>query len=284
MSPIVRPWREALLTDTWICLKSVSFVRNRRPILQDIDWTVERGTHWVILGPNGSGKTTLLQLLAGYLWPTRGEIILLGERFGNTDLRELRKKIGWVGSFLEAHIPPAQKPLDLIISGKTASIGIFDKPTREDYEKAGHIARQMGCEGILDSPYGVLSQGEKQRLLIGRALIHDPQLLVLDEPCAGLDIVARERLLQTLESLAAGPKPPTMVLVTHHVEEITPSVSHAFLMIGGRCVAQGKKRDVLRSACMSEAFGIGIEVVGGNGRFFLKLTPSASLTRAKGTV
>lgn len=258
------------MDEPWIRLESVSFVRNRRPILQDIGWTVERGTHWAVLGPNGSGKTTLLQLLAGYLWPTRGEITVLGERFGHSDLRELRKRIGWVGSFLESQIPPAQKPLDLIISGKTASIGVFESPTAEDYDKAGRIAQQMGCEAILDSPYGVLSQGEKQRLLIARALIHDPQLLILDEPCAGLDIVARERLLQNLESLSSGPSPPSMVLVTHHIEEIMPSVSHAFLLRGGRCIAQGEKRDVLRSDLMSQAFGIGVEVIGDNGRYFLR--------------
>ncbi len=258
------------MNEPWIRLESVSFVRNRRPILQDIGWTVERGTHWVVLGPNGSGKTTLLQLLAGYLWPTRGEITVLGERFGHTDLRELRKRIGWVGSFLEAQIPPAQKPLDLIISGKTASIGVFENPTAEDHAKAERIAQRMGCEAILDSHYGVLSQGEKQRLLIARALIHDPQLLILDEPCAGLDIVARERLLQTLDSLSSSPKPPTMVLVTHHVEEIMPSVSHAFLLRGGRCIAQGQKCDVLRSDSISKAFGIGVEVLGNNGRFFLR--------------
>lgn len=270
------------MTETWISLESVCLVRNRRPILQDIDWTIERGTHWVVLGPNGSGKTTLLQLLAGYLWPTRGAITVLGEKFGHCDLRELRKRIGWVGSFLEAKIPPAQKPLDLIVSGKTASIGIFDIPTDEDYRKARTVACRMGCEEVLDSTYGVLSQGEKQRLLIARALVHDPQLLVLDEPCAGLDIVARERLLQTLESLATGSNPPTMLFVTHHVEEITPSVSHAFLLKGGRCVAQGKKSNVLRSDCMSEAFGIGLQVVGTNGRYFLRPASSAPLGRAEG--
>lgn len=258
------------MNEPWIHLESVSFVRNRRPILQDIGWTVARGSHWVVLGPNGSGKTTLLRLLAGYLWPTRGEVTVLGERFGHSDLRELRKRIGWAGSFLEAQIPPAQKPLDLIISGKTASIGVFENPTAEDYEKAGRIARRMGCEAILDSPYGVLSQGEKQRLLIARALIHGPELLILDEPCAGLDIVARERLLQTLESLSSAPRPPTMVLVTHHIEEIMPSVSHALLLRGGRCIAQGKKRDVLKSDLMSQAFGIGVEVLRDNGRYFLR--------------
>lgn len=248
------------MTGHYIHFDSVSFVRNNRTILKDIDWSVDRGTHWVVLGANGSGKTTLLSLLAGYLWPTRGGITVLGETFGQVDLRELRKRIGWVGSFLEARIPPAMRPLDLIVSGRYASIGIFEKPRGEDYEEALALARRLQCEEIVESPYGVLSQGEKQRLLIARALIHRPQLLILDEPCAGLDLVAREHLLGRLEELGRDPEGPTMIFVTHHLQEVMPVFTHALLLRRGTCLAQGEKPRILCSELLSEAFGIPVKV------------------------
>jgi iron complex transport system ATP-binding protein len=252
----------------WISLEGVTFIRRQRLILDHIDWNVQPNTHWVVLGANGSGKTTLLQLLAGYLWPTRGNLTVLGERFGEIDLRELRKRIGWVGSFLQAQIPSSQRPLDLIVSGKFASIGIFDTPGAEDFEQASELASRLGCEKIIDLPYGVLSQGEKQRLLIARALIHHPQLLILDEPCAGLDIVAREQLLQTIEGLSREEKAPTMILVTHHLEEIVRGFSHVFLLKDGQCLAQGRKDEMLRSDLLSETFGIPIEVREEKGRYW----------------
>lgn len=246
--------------EKWICLEGVSFIRGQRLILDGISWTIRPGEHWVVLGANGSGKTTLLQLLAGYLWPTQGTVTVLGEPFGRTDLRELRKKIGWVGSFLEARIPPSMRPLDLIVSGKYASIGIFETPRDEDYEQALTLASELKCGGILDLPYGVLSQGEKQRLLIARAVIHQPRLLILDEPCSGLDLVARERLLETLEHLGRTPGGPTSIFVTHHLQEIMPAFTHALLLKEGRCLSQGKKEEVLRSELLTEAFGIPVKV------------------------
>ena len=254
----------------WIHLESVSFIRRRRLILDRICWTVRRHEHWVVLGANGSGKTTLLELLAGYLWPSQGEMTVLEERFGQTDLRELRKKIGWVGSFLQVQIPFSQRPLDLVVSGKYASIGIFDKPQEEDYQRANALASQMGCGSILELPYGVLSQGEKQRLLIARALIHNPQLLILDEPCAGLDIVAREQLLEILEALGRRPDAPTMILVTHHLEEIVPVFSHVFLMKRGCCLAKGRKEEMLNSGLLADAFGISLQVVAEGDRYWIR--------------
>lgn len=251
----------------WTRLVEVSFVRNQRLILDNINWDIVRGDHWVVLGANGSGKTTLLELLAGYLWPSRGQITVLGERFGHTDLRDLRKRIGWVGSFLLAQIPPGQKPLDLVVSGKYASIGNFNPPTAQDYEEARELAESFHCAGILDSPYGVLSQGEKQRLLIARALIPQPQLLILDEPCAGLDLVAREQLLKNLNQLGQRPEAPTMILVTHHLQEIMPIWSHVLVLKKGKCLAQGLKEENLVGEVLSDAFGITIEVAGSGGRY-----------------
>lgn len=256
----------------WIKLEDVSFVRNRRIILEQIKWSVNPGEHWVVLGANGSGKTTLLQLLAGYLWPTRGRITVLGQKFGHTDLRELRKKIGWVGSFLQVQIPPAQSPLDFIVSGKFASIGIFEKPEEEDYRQAHEVASRLRCERILQSPYGVLSQGEKQRLLIARALIHNPELVILDEPCAGLDIVAREQLLQILEELGRSPNAPTLIYVTHHLEEIVSAFNHALLLKDGRIQALGRKEHIISSALLSESFGIPLEVVTNGSRYWAQIS------------
>jgi iron complex transport system ATP-binding protein len=252
----------------WIHLQDVSFIRKHRLILDHIRWTVGRHEHWVVLGANGSGKTTLLQLLAGYLWPSEGHITVLGERFGHVDLRELRKRIGWVGSFLQMQIPSSQRPLDLIVSGKYASIGIFEPPRAEDYEQAAELARRLGCGEIVDSPYGVLSQGEKQRLLIARALINQPQLLILDEPCSGLDLASKEQLLQILEDFGRASDSPTMILVTHHLEEIVPVFTHIFLLKEGRCLAEGKKEEILKSDCLTQAFGIPLEILEQGNRYW----------------
>lgn len=255
----------------WINVENVRLVRNRRLILDGISWKIRPCEHWVLLGANGSGKTTLLQILAGYLWPTSGDITVLGERFGHVDLRALRRKIGWVGSFLQAQVPPSQKPLEFIVSGKYASLGIFDKPEASDFEDAARLAARLGCEKILDQPYAVLSQGEKQRLLIARALIHNPRLLILDEPCSGLDLVSRERLLSTVEELGRAPDGPTMILVTHYLEEIMPVFDHVFLMKGGHCAAKGRKEEILRRDLLTGSFGIPIEAGSDNGRYWARV-------------
>lgn len=252
----------------WISLREVSLIRGQRLILDNISWEVAPSDHWIVLGANGSGKTTLLQVLAGYLWPTRGRITVLGKPFGRVDLRELRKEIGWVGSFLQTQVPPSQRPLDLIVSGKFASIGLYGTPEEEDYRQAEVLAVQLGCGEILDLPYGVLSQGEKQRLLIARALIHNPRLLILDEPCAGLDMIARERITRLLDTLGRSSRAPTMIYVTHHLEEIVPAFSHVILLKGGHCLAQGIKNDILRSEVLSEAFHIPLRVHSRAGRYW----------------
>jgi iron complex transport system ATP-binding protein len=264
----------ALPGQPWIHLEEVSFVRRQRLILDTINWDVAPGNHWVVLGANGSGKTTLLELLAGYLWPTRGHVTVLGERFGHTDLRELRKRIGWVGSFLLAQIPPGQKPLDLIVTGKYASIGNFSTPTAQDYAEAQELAERFHCSDILDNPYGVLSQGEKQRLLIARAMIPVPQLLILDEPYAGLDLVAREQLLLNLDQLGRSPEAPTMILVTHHLQEIMPVWSHVLVLKGGKCLVQGPKEQVLQGEVLSNAFGVVLNVAHNEGRYSARLVAS----------
>lgn len=255
----------------WISVKNVRFVRSRRLILDDISWDIKPGENWAVLGSNGSGKTTLLQILAGYLWPTSGEVTVLGQRFGEVDLRTLRRKIGWVGSFLQAQVPPSQKPLEFIVSGKYASLGIFEKPEPRDFEEAESLAARLNCEKILDLPYAVLSHGEKQRLLIARALINKPGLLILDEPCGGLDLVSREQLLSTLEDLGREPEGPSMILVTHYLEEIMPAFGHVFLLKSGHCTAKGEKENILRPELLTDVFGIAMETGRENGRFWWRL-------------
>ncbi|MCK8602573.1 ABC transporter ATP-binding protein [Desulfoferrobacter suflitae] len=263
------------MENDWIRLDKVSLVRNRKTILEAIQWSVSPGDHWVVMGANGSGKTTLLQLLAGYLWPTRGNITVLGERFGHTDLRTLRKKIGWVGSFLQIQVPPSERPVDFIVSGKFASIGIFEQPAEDDYRHAYQVACRLRVDKILQSPYGVLSQGEKQRLLIARALMHNPQLVILDEPCAGLDLAAREQLLQILQDLGSSANSPTLIYVTHHLEEIVPIFTHTLLLKDGKILAQGTNEDILRSSLLQEAFGLAMEVVKDKGRYWAHIQADA---------
>lgn len=251
-----------------VFLKDVSFVRAGREILSHINWSVGGGEKWVVVGPNGSGKTTLLKLIAGYVWPTSGVVEVLGKRFGTVDLRLLRRRIGWVGSFLQEFIPPAQRVFDVIASGTTASFGkTYDCCVSGD--AVSEWAAVVNCSNLLDEPYGRLSQGEKQRVLLARALISEPDLLLLDEPCAGLDIVGRESFLKTLEHVASCRSHMSVLLVTHHVEEVSPLFTRAVVMRAGRFIAAGPCERVIDEEIMGEAFGVPVKVIRHNGRFAL---------------
>jgi iron complex transport system ATP-binding protein len=224
-------------------------------ILDEVSWRVRRGEHWVILGANGSGKTSLLSALTGYLTPTAGEIEVLGKRYGASDWRELRKRIGLVGSAIRQLMHDDELALDSVISGKYAMIDFWGEATAADRRRAREVLRKVECDYIVQRPWRVLSQGERQRVLIGRALMAKPPLLILDEPCAGLDPVAREHFLQFLQRLGERKNSPTLVLVTHHVEEITPAFTHVLLLRKGNVLASGERSRVLTSELMSRAFG-----------------------------
>jgi iron complex transport system ATP-binding protein len=250
-------------------VSDLSIHRGRTVILDKINWAVEEGQHWVVLGANGSGKTSLLSALTGYLTPSSGTVQLLDETFGETDWRELRKQVGLVSSSIRQLIHDDDSALDVVVSGKDATIGWWHAFSAADKRAAMALLRQTECAAIADRPWAVLSQGERQRVLIGRALMGKPALLILDEPCAGLDPVARERFLDFLQRLGSHKKSPTLVLVTHHVEEIMPAFSHALILKAGRVFSAGTLRDVLTPKNFQGAFNSNVSVKRANRRYTL---------------
>jgi iron complex transport system ATP-binding protein len=240
-------------------------------ILDDVSWRVEDGQHWVILGANGSGKTSLLSALTGYLMPTTGKISLLGEIYGESDWRELRKKIGIVSSSIRQMMADEEPALESVASGKYAMIDFWGQVTRAEKAQALKLLRQVECEYLVERPWRVLSQGERQRVLIGRALMAKPQVLILDEPCAGLDPAARENFLQFVQRLGAQKKSPTLVLVTHHVEEIMPVFSHVLMLKSGRVLATGIKTNSINSRNLSQVFNARMRLLVAGRRYGLKV-------------
>lgn len=246
--------------------------RNGIVILKDVLWRVERGQHWVILGANGSGKTSLLSALTGYLTPTAGDISLLGKTYGGSDWRELRKQIGLVSSAVRQMMAADEPALETVASGKDAMIDFWGRLSREDKARATQILRQIECSQLAERPWQVLSQGERQRVLIGRALMAKPRMLILDEPCAGLDPAAREHFLQFLQRLGKNRNAPTLVLVTHHVEEIMPVFSHVLILKDGQTLASGGKQEMLKTGLLSRAFGAPVKVQANAGRYAMRVS------------
>ena len=237
-----------------LSVENLRIVRDGTVILRDVNWCVQRGEHWVILGANGSGKTSLLSALTGYLMPTAGDISLLGSIYGESDWRELRKKIGLVSSSVRQRMADEEPALETVASGKYAMIDFWGRLTRGEKIAAMKLLRQVECEHLAARPWRVLSQGERQRVLIGRALMAKPRVLILDEPCAGLDPAAREHFLQFLQRLGQQKNSPTLIFVTHHVEEIMPVFTHGLLLKDGRVLAAGKKADVMNAKNISKTF------------------------------
>jgi iron complex transport system ATP-binding protein len=252
-------------------VSDLHIARGGTVILQKVTWRVERGEHWVILGANGSGKTSLLSALTGYLMPTDGEIFLLGKNYGHADWRELRKKIGIVSSSVRQMMADDEPALETVVSGKFAMIDFWGKFTRAEKNRAEKILRQIECAHLAARPWRVLSQGERQRVLIGRALMARPRVLILDEPCAGLDPAAREHFLQFLQRLGQGKNAPTLIFVTHHVEEIMPVFSRVLVLKAGGVLAAGNKTSVLNSKNLSAAFGAKMKLQKIKSRFALEI-------------
>jgi iron complex transport system ATP-binding protein len=250
----------------------LSIQREGTRILDDAHWRVEPGQHWAILGANGSGKTSLLSALTGYFMPTDGEISVLGRKFGETDWRELRRHIGLVSSSIRQLMADTEPALESVVSGKYAMIDYWGHISRADRARGLRLLRQVECGYLAKRPWLFLSQGERQRVLIGRALMAKPRLLILDEPCAGLDPAAREHFLQFLERLGRQSNAPTLVLVTHHVEEIMPVITHALILKSGRVLASGKKSSTLTTRHLSAAFGASVQLRKKGGRYALTVT------------
>jgi len=244
--------------------------RGETRILDGLSWTVQRGEHWVILGANGSGKTSLLSSLTGYLSPTSGNVSVLGQTFGESDWRELRTHVGLVSSSVRQMLPDHEPALITVISGKYAMIDYWGRIKTADRLAAARILRQIEASHLAERRWEVLSQGERQRVLIGRALMARPRLLILDEPCAGLDPVAREHFLAFIQRLGSRRGAPALIFVTHHVEEIMPVFTHALLLRAGGVLAAGKKRLVLNSARLSETFAAPLRLAQRGGRYTLR--------------
>jgi len=243
-----------------ISMKDVSWRRENTFILQDINWEVKRSENWAIMGLNGSGKTTLLNIVNGYIYPSSGEVTILGRRFGKCNLHELRKTIGWVSTSLQESLYVSETVLEIVLSGKFATIGLVDTPEQVDVDKAYKLLELLGCPEFAKRPYRSLSQGEKQKVIIARALINSPQVLILDEPCTGLDILAKEQLLATIEKLSEGENAPTLIYVTHLVEEILPIFNNILMLRKGRVFSTGKTQKVLTSANLTNFFEATVEV------------------------
>ncbi|MEX5717667.1 ABC transporter ATP-binding protein [Geodermatophilus maliterrae] len=254
--------------DSVVEMQGVDVVRGQTHLLRGVDWTVLPDQRWVVLGPNGAGKTTLLQLAAAHMHPTRGEVRLLGETLGAVDVFELRPRIGLTSAALAQRIEPGERTGDVVVSAGYAVVGRWrERYDIHDLSRAAVLMQQWGVAGIAHRPFGTLSEGERKRAQIARALMPDPELLLLDEPGAGLDLGGREDLVSRLSDLAAYACAPAQVLVTHHVEEIPPGYTHALLLRGGEVVAAGPVDGVLTAEALSETFGLPLALERTDGRF-----------------
>lgn len=246
----------------------VSLLREGRTLLAGIDWTVGAGERWVILGPNGSGKTTMLQLAGAVMQPSLGTVEVLGRRLGRVDVRQLRTHIGLVSGAVSRALRPTLTALEIVVTGKHAALEPWwHEYSAADYRQARQLLSAAGMPQIAERPFAVISEGERQQTLLARALMGSPELILLDEPAAGLDLGARERLLAWLSRLAADPATPPLVLVTHHAEEIPAGTTHAALLREGRLVAAGPIEQALTDASVSESFGLRVRLRRDGGRW-----------------
>lgn len=267
MTPVTLSIRPA--PDSVLHLWDVTVRRGTTVLLDRVSWDVRADEKWAVLGPNGAGKTTLLQIAAGLMHPTSGRAHVLGERLGAVNLADIRPRIGFSSAALAARVPPMETVIDVVVSAGYGVIGRW----RENYEgldfdRAGGLLESMGVAEFADQKYGTLSEGERKRVLAARALMTDPELLLLDEPAAGLDLGGREDLLARLSRLAVDPASPAIVLVTHHVEEIPPAFSHVLLLRAGAVVAAGPVAQVLNRASLSKTFGLPLAMQSRDGRYF----------------
>jgi iron complex transport system ATP-binding protein len=252
-------------------LSDISVRRGDRVILGPLNWKVLEGERWVILGPNGAGKTTLLQICSSLIHPTTGEINILGEKLGKVDVFELRTRIGLTSSALVEQLPPDELVMDVVLTAAYAMLGSWqEKYDLWDESRAMALLTALGVRELGERLFGSLSEGEKKRVQIARALMADPELLLLDEPASSLDLGGREDLLRRIESLSKDPLAPATVIVTHHIEEIPVGTTHALLLREGAVVAQGDVASVITDQNLTLAYGLAITVQTEGGRFFAR--------------
>jgi iron complex transport system ATP-binding protein len=249
-------------------LAGVSIVRGGATLLDDVSWTVDESDRWVVLGPNGAGKTTLLQVLAAQIHPTTGVAGLLDEVLGTVDVFELRPRIGLTSAALAERIPRSERVHDVVVSASYAVVGRWrESYDALDHDRADELLASLRIGGLADRTFGTLSEGERKRVQIARALMTDPELLLLDEPAAGLDLSGRESLVQTLSALATDPYAPASVLVTHHVEEIPTGITHVLMLKQGRVTAAGPVGETLTAANLGATFDLELELTEQGGRW-----------------
>lgn len=259
-----------------IRLTGVGFRREDRWILDDIHWTVPAGTCAAILGPNGGGKSTLTRIIAGHLWPTVGEVNVLGQTFGSVDLHSLRRELRLVQSSSPVEMDPDLTAMEVVITGYFGTLGLYDSVSSAMKHRAAEILDHVGLHQVAGHRYTSLSNGERMRTLIARALVVSPRLLMLDEPTAGLDLLGREQILATVQALFdAGGSPPTVLFITHHLEELPPATSQVLILSQGRAVAQGAPQQVLREEVLAPAYGCPMQIRQEAGRYYVQVHPGA---------
>ena len=262
---------------TVLSLSDVTVVRGGRAIVESVSWRVEDGENWVVLGPNGAGKTTVLQLAGALMHPSRGEVGILGETLGAVDVFELRPRIGVASAALADRVPPEERVHNVVLTAAYAVTGRWHEQYEGgDDDRADDLLAALGVAHLRDRTFGTLSEGERKRVQIARALMPDPELLLLDEPAAGLDLGGREDLVRRLARIAGYPWSPVLVLVTHHVEEIPPGFTHALLLREGAVVAQGEIDAVLTGPALSTAFGLPLVVERHDGRWTARAAAPAT--------
>jgi len=252
-----------------IKMEHVSLTRGERQILHDVTLTISRGEHWVILGRNGSGKTTLLELLTGYQFPSSGRVEVLGNVYGHCDIREVRKEIGYISQSLLEKLTLHDPVWEVVATGAYAFLRFYQEIPAEVRTKAYALLEEMGFGHLAEQPLGTLSQGERKKVMLARALMHGPKLLILDEPCAGLDLYEREQMLAEIGRL--GKRDVTVIYVTHHIEEIVPLFTHAALIKEGRLEGAGLKQEVLNSELIKQTYDIDARLEWESGRPWIKV-------------
>jgi iron complex transport system ATP-binding protein len=235
-------------------MKAVNYVRQERGIVNDVSWTINEGEHWALLGENGSGKTTLLKLLTAYEWASNGYIAVLGKVYGKCHVGLHRKHIGWVSASLQRQLPVKDPAVSIVASGFEASFGWYGEWNESVERKALDAMKRLQIDHVHQQPYGTLSQGEQKRVKIARAIVHEPQLLILDEPCEGLDPVSRHHFLSDIAHYVKEEGAPSVVYVTHHIEELGDWITHGHVLKAGFTQVQGEIGNILTSSVLSEAF------------------------------